>query len=122
MKREQMSTPEKAAEWHMVYTESGESHAYGENLGQFADRMDSLGYMCVKGWVSVKDVLPELDEEVLVVWDKGNGYPYRVTSHMTNFDRDMERTNGKHWVIQNRVHYKQEEITYWMPLPEMPKD
>lgn len=86
------------------------------------DMMNKFAEQFKPTWISVKDRLPEIGETVVVVWDKGNGYPDRITSHMTHMNGNFDATNQKYWVIQHRVHPNQDEIKYWMPLPEPPKE
>lgn len=73
-------------------------------------------------WISVKDKLPPIGQEVIVYSPKSNSGDGRVTAlcrkiryeEATNFywDNDYGGSNV----------YVQDAITHWMPLPEPPKD
>lgn len=69
------------------------------------------------GWISVKDRLPEENEEVLVFGNILNapkllGVRYRVLG-----DQDWKYS----WQGDGYI-YKQDYVTHWMPLPEPPKE
>ena len=85
----------------------------------------------VQEWISVKDVLPE-DDEQIEFYDDGR---IRLTTVLayTEYGRiipknrfivrptgneylDKQVTNGWIWAIRT------EEVTYWMPLPDAPKE
>lgn len=58
-------------------------------------------------WISVKDRISEYNKRVLVSHRSGVTIAYH---------------NGFGWVtIQNKNHYLS-SVTYWMPLPERPKE
>ena len=57
-------------------------------------------------WISVKDRLPEDQEEVLVCTRSKNG--------IRNIDKG-------YMAIDRFIHRGYAEVTHWMPLPEKPK-
>lgn len=62
-------------------------------------------------WVSVKDRLPNVMENVLVYWkntSQGKEY-YEITYY-----------DGDHWFTLDRKPWI--EVVAWMPLPEPPKE
>lgn len=59
------------------------------------------------GWTSVRDGLPEDQEEVLVCTLSKNG--------MRNIDKG-------YMAIDHFIHRGRAQVTHWMPLPEMPKE
>lgn len=61
----------------------------------------------INQWISVKDRLPETEDEVLVLTISKNGN--------INVDKGYF-TNGRF------VHRGRAEITHWMPLPEPPDE
>lgn len=63
------------------------------------------------GWISVKDRLPETDDEVLMYTSWGGYYIGRYSYH----EPDV-------WSSEEIYAYDDGEISYWMPLPEPPKE
>ena len=68
-------------------------------------------------WISVKDRLPEEGQEVLAYWNckKGifNGNSVEVCDY----------NDGRWWDFhRNRYLDTYGTVTYWMPLPEPPKE
>lgn len=100
-------------------------------------------------WISVKDRLPEPEQEVLVFVDHKNGYNKITTALYENgkiatgdscwqwydldFDYDYDEERDEYLIPQGwweYRHYNSDEVynncidgevTYWMPLPEPPK-
>lgn len=77
-------------------------------------------------WISVKDRLPELDQDVLVyAKGKEDGFldcthiviSQRYTFHIFEWDKGVEEWQAP-WPYFNRNY----EVTHWMPLPELPKE
>lgn len=63
-------------------------------------------------WISVKDRLPEQDEEVIVLCDDLNTAPLYKISFAHIVDKTMcQDYNG--WNIPN--------VVYWFPMPKLPK-
>ena len=60
----------------------------------------------VQEWISVKDRLPEDQEEVLVCTRSKNG--------IRNIDKG-------YMAIDRFIHRGRAEVTHWMPLPQPPK-
>jgi hypothetical protein len=77
------------------------------------------GYQAAKPqWISVKDRLPEEGQDCIFYvdfvdeWDKG--------SERINF-QEIGVFNGKDR-FYHRSHTDLDRVTYWMPLPEAPKE
>ena len=66
-------------------------------------------------WISVKERLPELGEEVLVYyhWITPPEKASITRDSMHIHDRSMKPVWGKH---------RNDKVTHWMPLPEPPKE
>ena len=64
-------------------------------------------------WISVEDRLPESLEDVLFTEGEGVYKGYRLVSSISEVDWD-------YWysVTETRI----EDVTHWMPLPELPHD
>ena len=64
-------------------------------------------------WISVKDRLPEQDEEVIVLCDDLNISQFYKISFAHIVDKTMcQDYNG--WNIPN--------VVYWFPMPKLPKE
>lgn len=64
-------------------------------------------------WISVKDRLPEQDEEVIVLCDDLNIASFYKISFAHIVDKTMcQDYNG--WNIPN--------VVYWFPMPKLPKE
>lgn len=73
-----------------------------------ADTPDADAAEVLRGmWISVKERLPETEDEVLVLTMSKNGN--------VNVDKGYF-ANGRF------VHRGSAKITYWMPLPELPEE
>lgn len=100
-----MKTPEQlAVEW--LKEEYGDTSNW-TYMGQEMS-LDAFyaGYQAAQQWISVKDRLPEAEQRV-VIFDRGQ---FSV-SYLTAWG---------HWAIEQQDVMK--EPTYWMPLPEPPKE
>lgn len=77
----------------------------------------------IGGWISVKDRLPEEDGEYLVFMIHKTmvlGYANRLTD-VDQFDFN-ENTSGWYDYDSEYGFYQRMDVTYWMPLPEPPKE
>jgi len=77
----------------------------------------------VMKWISVKDKVPKLDEEVLVYVHgiSHNSGPYQIISlsYLTQFFGKDMKPEGIEWICKMSCD---ETVTHWMPLPEPPKE
>ena len=80
----------------------------------------------MREWISVKERLPELEQEVLVyAVGKESGFEddahiaisMRYVFHIFTWDKGVEEWQAP-WDYFNRNY----EVTHWMPLPEPPKE
>ena len=76
-----------------------------EQAEYLADYLVKNG-VTVQEWISVKDRLPEDQEEVLVCTRSKNG--------VRNIDKG-------YMAIDRFIHRGRAEVTHWMPLPQPPK-
>ena len=68
----------------------------------------------VQEWISVKDRLPGMNEEVFAI------YKNSLFENGPKFTKVLHR-ESKHWVDGNGYRYLYENITHWLPLPQPPK-
>ncbi|MGN0567113.1 MAG: DUF551 domain-containing protein [Acutalibacteraceae bacterium] len=78
-----------------------------------ADRIEELS---ASPWISVKDRLPELEGVFLVIVD---GKP-TTTITLINAVEIAEYWRDEGWFIEAYPEWENPNITYWMPIPEMP--
>ena len=84
----------------------GKMMVIGEVMPESNVREAAKGEQIVD-WISVRDRLPEDQEEVLVCTLSKNG--------MRNIDKG-------YMAIDHFIHRGRAQVTHWMPLPEMPKE
>ena len=98
----------EAAKMHSEYEHNKTTYSNGFIDGaRWADANPKLP------WISVKDRLPEQDEEVIVLCDELNTAPLYKISFAHIVDKTMcQDYNG--WNIQN--------VVYWFPMPKLPKE
>ena len=96
----------------LVYLVKNALRAYGKDLEKtvepyefIADFLIHSG-VTVQEWISVKDRLPEDQEEVLVLTKSKNG--------VRNVDKG-------YLAIDHFIHRGRSEVTHWMPMPNPPK-
>ena len=63
-----------------------------------------------KGWISIKDRLPDDDVSILICSE-------RKTISKATYSSDM----GRYYIADSDLWYNELDITHWMPLPEPPK-
>lgn len=91
-------------------------------LLELVDTMPTIEAEPDKGWISVKDRLPEYDKTVLVVNEDGYMHTaVRIKGSIARIDE---------WQIKYGVYFTDNDvweedehgkITHWRPLPEPPK-
>lgn len=74
----------------------------------------------VNGWVSVKDRLPELRQEVLVWYD--NGYEVAYLQKFEPPKLQYPQFNNVEMFEWCFGDFEDFDVTHWMPLPEPPKE
>ena len=84
---------------------TGHSIDTQQDVEYVADYLISNG-VTVQEWNSVKDRLPEDQEEVLVLTKSKNG--------VRNVDKG-------YLAIDHFIHRGRSEVTHWMPMPNPPK-
>lgn len=95
---------------------------YRERLDKTADAIEKLSK---PRWISVKERLPELCQNVLVSDGKGSGEGWldRYDWHDPNRE-DVVYTSPQprdFWCIPG-CKVDEDHVTHWMPLPEPPKE
>ena len=94
-------TPEQIAEEYVSkYTTGSETYEHGLRNGFCA------GYKAAQGWTSVRDSLPEVDGDMVLVSD---GDCCAVASYI--------REDKKFYYLHPTMH----RITHWQPLPSLPR-
>lgn len=89
-------------------------------------------------WISVKDQLPDVEVNVLILHNYAEGEPRaRITIGHLHQDRDFRKKPFWYWINYgaDMVHPKvecfhradficpgNEHVTHWMPLPGSPKE
>ena len=77
-------------------------------------------------WISVKDRLPEPEQEVLVI---AHGWSGRLL-YIGSYQRMEAETSwltgvtskASDWSLWGWSYLREPEVTHWMPLPDPPKD
>lgn len=86
-----------------------------EDEGQ--DAMGPTNLLTPAKWISVKDRLPELGEEVLVLGNEGSLEVRRLTLRKIHPDE-----KDPHYWLDGWDESADYTVTHWMPLPEPPKE
>ncbi|MBI5817455.1 MAG: DUF551 domain-containing protein [Verrucomicrobia bacterium] len=69
-------------------------------------------------WIKVANGLPEFEQRVLVLIDNDK----RVKNLIMIGQREMWKTEGQNWVIEDDENWPGDCVTHWTPLPEVPED
>lgn len=69
-------------------------------------------------WISVDDRLPEDEQDVLVI---ASGRP-REHLILDNAYELATFYDGEGWLLDAYPEWEDPQVTYWMPLPERPKE
>ena len=85
-----------------------------KGLGWVEMAMDKLPTLPAPQWVSVKDRLPEEQKEVLIYLPEYDSV--EMASLFT-----IPSMNLREWA-QNEYAYMLDEVSYWMPLPELTEE
>ena len=68
-----------------------------------------------RGWISVKERMPEPNVSVLLaVYDRDHGYTYRTVAWLN--------TSGDWDSNDDGFNQGDEDVLYWMPLPKPPEE
>ena len=110
--------------WKKAYGTLREKHsALLEQNGKLRDAATDVTRLAAEAavereWISVEERLPEDDGDVLAIV---SGYP---TSNITLEDVLVVAAfcEGEGWYIEEYPDWDNPIITYWMPLPEPPKE
>lgn len=78
------------------------------------------------GWISVRDKLPEPEQDVLVI---AHGWSNRLL-YIGSYQRVEAETSwltgvtskASDWSLWGWSYLREPEVTHWMPLPDPPKD
>lgn len=87
-----------------------------KNLGEIItleliDQLFDLYGINLNSWISFKDQKPEDCVSILICSERG-------TVSKATYDSDM----GWFYIADSELHYNELDITYWMPLPQPPKE
>lgn len=79
----------------------------------------------VSQWISVKDRLPEAEQEVLVI-SRGWGDRLLYVGQYKKMEAQTSPLTGitskeSDWLLWGWSYMKKPQVTHWMPLPEPPK-
>lgn len=79
----------------------------------------------VPQWISVKDRLPEAEQEVLVI-SRGWGNRLLYVGQYQKMEAQTSPLTGitskeSDWSLWGWSYLKEPQVTHWMPLPEPPK-
>ena len=77
---------------------------------------EQLEELTASPWISVKDMLPEDEQEVLVIV---SGRP-RERLALDNAHELATFYAGEGWFFDAYPDWDDPQVTYWMPLPESP--
>lgn len=66
-------------------------------------------------WINVKDKLPEIGEKALILINSSE----IEMAYRTN---EGNKELGIVWFYPENNGWTEKEVTYWMPLPELPND
>ena len=69
-------------------------------------------------WISVKDRLPEIDGNVLVIV---NGRPHKNVTLESAYEL-AEFSPAFGWIMEMWPEWETPDVTHWMPLPEPPEE
>lgn len=69
-------------------------------------------------WISVKDRLPEIDGNVLVIV---NGKQHKNVTLESAYElAEFSPSDG--WIMEMWPEWETPEVTHWMPLPDPPRE
>ena len=92
---------------------------------RFADHLIANG-VTVQEWVSVNDMLPDDEQEVLVIAHGWGGRLVYVGSHKRVEAQKSWLTGitnkSSEWSLWGWSYLKEPMVTHWMQLPEPPKE
>lgn len=95
-------------------------------LYELKQNVEELPEVAERGWISVKDRLPEPEREVLLI---AHGWKSRILyigclHHMDAQKSWLTGITSKEsdWLMQGWSYLKEPTVTHWMPLPELPKE
>ena len=80
--------------------------------------MSELTKIITRKWINIKETLPMFNEDVLVTDNKRLDIGYYIkSSELHNYSE----CDFQHWVTRQRI-LNSNNITHWMPLPNIPKE
>ena len=94
-------------EFQIRFNETGDSHERVAYASAEHCMLVIKAAPAVNRWIPCSERLPEKFEYVLCVGRDGMG---------------ILRYTGATWLDENAIAYTMNEITHWMPLPDLPKE
>lgn len=94
--------------------------------GHVVTEFDEDDFTHTGKWISVKDRLPENEQEVLVI---SHGWGGRLL-YVGTYKRIESETSwltgiaskASDWLLQGWSYLREPHVTHWMPLPELPEE
>lgn len=89
----------------------------GYNVGLF-NLQAKVNTYCVPQWISVKDRLPETNDDVLVWFEYFRYGDFNCMCNQYGIGNYIDNS----WLINGETGWKKLNVISWMPIPEMPKE
>ena len=92
---------------------------------ELADYLLANGVIVPPEWISVKDRLPKEDGMYLGYFKSGYMYIAYFAKNLEKVDKyDFYKRRRKGWYQYDSEwgHCERDDVTHWMPLPNMPKE
>lgn len=119
-----MTTPVLPKEYRQYQTDNLDD-AYEQGWFDALDNLKNAPAVSVPQWISVKDRLPEAEQEVLVI-SRGWGDRLLYVGQYKKMEAQTSPLTGitskeSDWLLWGWSYLREPQVTHWMPLPEPPK-
>lgn len=113
-----MKTPEEMAMEYIKDVETARNPSVAATAFPQMQRCFLAGYQAAKPqWISVKDRLPEENQEVLISYGQKPFFLIAFLYHPNHPKKDVKMFCG-----QNNTNYSLNYVTHWQPLPAPPQE